>query len=38
MNAWVLHGIDDFRYEQVNKPELKEDEVLVEVRAVGICG
>jgi L-iditol 2-dehydrogenase len=38
MNAWVLHGIDDFRYEQVNEPELKEDEVFVEVKAVGICG
>jgi L-iditol 2-dehydrogenase len=38
MNAWVLHDINDFRYEQVGAPVLKENEVLVKVRAVGICG
>jgi L-iditol 2-dehydrogenase len=38
MNAWVLHDINDFRYEQMETPVLKENEVLVKVRAVGICG
>jgi L-iditol 2-dehydrogenase len=38
MNAWVLHNINDFRFEQVEMPIIKEDEVLVRVRAVGICG
>lgn len=38
MKAWVLHGINDFRYEEVEKPIVSEDEVLVEVKAVGICG
>lgn len=38
MKAWVLHGIDDFRLETVKEPVLAEDEVLVEVKAAGICG
>ena len=38
MKAWVLHGINDFKYEEVDKPIVSEDEVLVEVKAVGICG
>jgi L-iditol 2-dehydrogenase len=38
MDAWVLHDINDFRLEQVEEPRLKEDEVLVRVKAVGICG
>lgn len=38
MKAYVLHEIDDFRWEDVPEPELKEDEVLVQVKAVGICG
>lgn len=38
MKAWVLHGIGDFKYEEIEKPSLAEDEVLVEVKAVGICG
>jgi L-iditol 2-dehydrogenase len=38
MNAWVLHNINDFRFEQVEMSVVKEDEVLVRVRAVGICG
>lgn len=38
MKAWVLHNIDDFRYEEVEKPAVAEKEVLVAVKAVGICG
>lgn len=38
MKAYVLHGIGDMRYEEVPVPVLKPGEVLVEVKAVGICG
>ena len=38
MKAWVLHGVNDLRYEEVAKPAPAEDEVLIKVRAVGICG
>ncbi len=38
MKAWVLHGIDDFRYEEIGNPIVSEDEILVKVKAVGICG
>lgn len=38
MKAYVLHGIGDLRYEDVEMPVLEEKTVLVQVRAVGICG
>ena len=38
MKAWVLHNINDIRYEDAATPEVKENEVLVKVRAAGICG
>lgn len=38
MRAYVLHGIDDLRYEQADMPELKPGWVIVEVMAAGICG
>lgn len=38
MKAWVLHGIGDLRHEDAEMPPLKPDEVLVEVKACGICG
>lgn len=38
MKAYVLHGIGDMRYEEVPVPVLKPGEVLVEIKAVGICG
>lgn len=38
MNAGVLYGKNDIRYSQYPNPEVKKDEVLVEVKAVGICG
>lgn len=38
MNAAVLHGIDDLRYEQVDIPEIGENDVLVKISACGVCG
>lgn len=38
MKAWVLHGVSDIVYEDVNIPVIKRDEVLVQVKAAGICG
>lgn len=38
MKAYILHGIGDFRYEETEKPIPGEDEVLVRVKNVGICG
>lgn len=38
MKAWVLYGVDDIRFETVKRPALAADEVLVQVKAVGICG
>lgn len=38
MQAWVLHRIDEIRYEAVEVPRITESEVLVEVKAAGICG
>ncbi|MBO3803425.1 MAG: zinc-dependent alcohol dehydrogenase family protein [Candidatus Brockarchaeota archaeon] len=38
MKAAVLHGIRDLRVEEVAEPSLLENEVLIEVKAAGICG
>ena len=38
MNAWILHGIHDLRYETTTEPTLKEGWCLVKVKAAGICG
>lgn len=38
MKAWVLHGVNDIRLEEAEVPTLSEQEVLVRVKAVGICG
>lgn len=38
MKAYVLHGIDDFRYEEAGKPVLDKNQVIVKVMAAGICG
>lgn len=38
MNAHVLHAINDLRYEDVEIPTVKDNEVLVNVKACGICG
>ncbi len=37
MRAAVLHGVGDLRVEEVPVPEIGADEVLVRVRACGIC-
>lgn len=37
MNALVLHGFQDYRYESVEKPIPGPNELLVKVEAVGIC-
>ena len=36
--AWVLHDIGNIRFEEVEIPAPREKEVLVKVKAVGICG
>ncbi len=38
MRAWVLHGVDDIRFEEVARPDSVDREVLVAVQAAGICG
>lgn len=38
MNACVLHGIGDLRYENAPEPELGPEEVLLRVVACGVCG
>lgn len=38
MKAWVLHNINDFRYEEVGMPEVRDSQVMVKVQACGICG
>ena len=38
MKAYVLRGINQFALEEVEKPSLAPNEVLVQVKAVGICG
>ncbi len=38
MQAFVLHGAKDIRLEEVPRPEPKPGEVLVRVKASGICG
>lgn len=38
MKAWVLHGVNNIHFEEVEKPRLAGNEVLVSVKAAGICG
>jgi len=38
MKAWVLHKVDEIRLEEVERPQLKANEVLVCVKETGICG
>ncbi len=38
MDAAFLHGIGDIRISQIPVPQPQEDELLLKVRAVGICG
>ena len=38
MRAALLHGVRDLRVERAPRPERAPDEVLLRVRAVGVCG
>lgn len=38
MRAYVLYGPDDIRYEETTVPEAAAGEVLIQVKAAGICG
>lgn len=38
MKAWLLHEAGTIKYEETDLPELRENEVLVAVKAAGICG
>ncbi len=38
MNALVLSSYNNLEYKQVEKPQIRPDEVLVRIEAVGICG
>ena len=38
MKAWVLYGPDEIRLDMVDKPCVEKGEVLVAVKAAGICG
>ena len=38
MKALVLHKIGDLRYEDIPLPQRKTDEVIVTIKAAGICG
>ena len=38
MKAYVLHGPNDIRYEEVCVPEPAAGEALIEVKAAGVCG
>lgn len=38
MKAYVLKGVNQLNYEEVEEPILKEGQVLVEIKAAGICG
>ena len=38
MKAQVLHKPNDMRFEEIEIPEISDNEVLVKIKAVGICG
>ena len=38
MKAWVLHDVDNIQFEEAEEPRMAENEVLVSVKAAGICG
>lgn len=38
MKAWILHDVGNIRYEETDRPSIGDAEVLVSVRAAGICG
>ena len=38
MKAWVLHDIGALAYEETERPRPEKGEVLVAVKAAGVCG
>lgn len=38
MKAAVLHGVEDLRYEESQTPKANPGEVVIHVKATGICG
>lgn len=38
MKAAVLHGVEDLRYEKIETPKAGREEVVIRVKATGICG
>lgn len=38
MKAYVLHDVNQIVYEDIETPKISDEEVLIEVKAVGICG
>lgn len=38
MKAWVLHDANNLKYEELSMPVPRDGEVLVKVKAAGICG
>lgn len=38
MKAWVLHNIGNLKFDTVEEPAIQDNEVLVKVKAAGICG
>ncbi len=38
MKAWILHDINDLRFEDTEKPVPGPGEVLIRVKAAGVCG
>lgn len=38
MKAWVLHDINNLKYEETDTPVPRDGEVLLKVKAAGICG
>ena len=38
IKAGVMHGIDDVRIDEVDFPQMKDGEVLIKMKSVGVCG
>lgn len=38
MKAGIVHAKNDIRYEDINQPVPKDNEVLIKVKYTGICG
>ena len=38
MKATIFHGAGDIRVEDVPAPELEPDDIIIKVKACGICG